>query len=332
MNPEPSRRPRNNSLRGQAREYQSKHPGVPYTSALEIVRRSDTPVISLKGWEFLIGQQRAIESLHALRIAHRLDIELASRTGDPSRILPLRAVFTGPPGCGKSMAARYLASEDYPEGEFVVTQPTELVGTTLEAASQKIQQVFEQSREGVLVVDSVHDFTPLHEGDSFRVKLLVLFIRALAYDFPAANVIVMTSPKSWEVLYCGSTTPLTRTLCCRFRNYVEFTSPTADDLYEKVLSVVHDEGMEISEDALIELRNGIHALESEPDRSGTRVLDLMGNFRMTRNLVTHMCHVFAERISTAGIPLKDAPFIFEPEDVRAALDAARRAWDIPSKR
>lgn len=103
-----------NSVKNQARAHQRRHPGTTYTAALAAVTsaaRASAP----RGWEPLVGA-KTIEQLDALVGSYRRDAQTGASPA-------LRAIFSGPPGTGKSTAAALLADKLGLASPTVFTNP-----------------------------------------------------------------------------------------------------------------------------------------------------------------------------------------------------------------
>lgn len=137
--------------------------------------------------------------------------------------------FAGPPGTGKSaaarLAARILREEGCGSGRFVEAGREQLIGTYLGETSPKVAELFDQARGGVLFIDEAG---ALLDGgqDTYAVEAVNALVRHMELQ-PETMVILATYPGEMERLLSSNPG-----LKSRVAQVLDFPAYDDDQLWE----------------------------------------------------------------------------------------------------
>ncbi|MCI8399190.1 MAG: AAA family ATPase [Oscillibacter sp.] len=137
--------------------------------------------------------------------------------------------FSGPPGTGKSVAARLTAQilreEGCGTGRFIEAGREQLIGTYLGETSPKIAELFKKARGGVLFIDEAG---ALLDGgnDIYAAEAVNALVRHMELD-PETIVILATYPREMAQLLASNPG-----LFSRIAQVLDFPPYTVEDLWQ----------------------------------------------------------------------------------------------------
>lgn len=272
-----SRDDRNNTVKGRARAYQAQHPGTKYTAArAKILHDSELSV-----FHELLGQPEAREKLEALLCLQKFENEAQRRGIVPPRRSSVRGlVFTGPPGTGKSSAARLLFTALELPGTLAEAGRYSLVGQRVGTTSAIVRNIVKNIQGGMLVVDGAGDFaTQRGILDPFGREAVMELVQALDED---QCTVVLTDQDS-RITALMETYPFLRGY---FPTHIPFIGLDTATMVTLVKKYAHQYGVRLSDDALTAFTEKVDKLHAQ-DAHGRPLLDLLGNARFARDVMEY---------------------------------------------
>ncbi len=231
----------------------------------------------------------------------------------PVADMSLHMVFSGNPGTGKTMIARFMARVYHSlgvlsKGHLVETDRAGLVGGYVGQTALKTTKVLESALGGVLFIDEAYSLSSKGEND---------------YGGEAIDTVLKYMEDHRDdiiVIVAGYTGPMRKFISSnpglesRFNKYVDFADYTADEMLEifrfnckKSCYVVTPE----AEEALKEI---LDAASQNAER--------FGNGRGVRNLFEKVLSAQADRLASLDEVSKEALMEIVKEDVDRAAKSA----------
>jgi SpoVK/Ycf46/Vps4 family AAA+-type ATPase len=184
---------------------------VDMESRLQLLRIEDTPTLEVEPiWE--MGVRRALEQILSER---QRDAELFKQG-----LLPTRSIiFTGPPGVGKTLAARWIARELH--RPLLTLDLSAVMSSFLGRTGANVRHVLDYAKSvnGVLLLDELDSIAKRRDDatDVGELKRLVTVLLQEIDDWPATGLLIaatnhadLLDPAVWR----------------RFEMRVEFPMPT----------------------------------------------------------------------------------------------------------
>ncbi|MBR6916817.1 MAG: AAA family ATPase [Clostridia bacterium] len=232
--------------------------------------------------------------------------------GLPTADISLHMVFSGNPGTGKTMIARFMARVYHAvgvltKGHLVETDRSALVGGYVGQTAIKTAEVLKSALGGVFFIDEAYTLTSKSENDFGQEAVDTV----LKYMEDHRDDIV--------VIVAGYVEPMRRFIASnpglesRFNKYVDFADYTAEEMLEIFKLYCKKSSYVVSPEAVSALHS---ALKSAAEDAGR-----FGNGRGVRNLYEKIIVAQANRLAALDKPTKDDLSLITGSDVTAALES-----------
>ncbi len=234
----------------------------------------------------------------------------------PNTDMSLHMVFSGNPGTGKTMIARFMARVYHSlgllsVGKLVEVDRSGLVAGYIGQTAIKTAKVLEEAKGSVLFIDEAYTLTSKSEND-FGYEAVDTILKAMEDNRDDLVVIVAGYIELMEEFVDSN--PGLRS---RFNKYIDFADYTADEMIgifklncKKSFYVLDAE----AEDAVEEYLRAVEEAAGE-----------FGNARGVRNIFEKILTEQANRIAEMETVSRDDLMKITAEDVRAALFEADKA-------
>ena len=237
---------------------------------------------------------------------------LRKKNGLPVADMSLHMVFSGNPGTGKTMIARFMARVYHTlgilsKGHLVETDRAGLVGGYVGQTALKSAKVLEEATGGVLFIDEAYTLTSKSENDFGQEAVDTV----LKYMEDHRDDIV--------VIVAGYTEPMRRFITSnpglesRFNKYVDFADYTADELLEIFRLNCRKSCYELTGEATEKVKEALTAAADDACR--------FGNGRGVRNLFEKILSAQANRVAPMENVTKEILMTIEASDVEGALNS-----------
>ena len=223
-------------------------------------------------------------------------------------------VFSGNPGTGKTMIARFMARVYHTlgvlsKGHLIETDRSGLVGGYVGQTAIKTRGVLESALGGVLFIDEAYALSSKGEND-FGQEAIDTVLKYMEDHRDDLIVIV-----------AGYTLPMRRFISSnpglesRFNKYVDFADYTAEEMMGIFRLYCKKSCYELSAGAEEELAGLLSAAAADAER--------FGNGRGVRNLFEKVLSAQANRLAAKDDVTKDELMKFRKEDVVEAANSDR---------
>ncbi|KPN46538.1 AAA family ATPase [Mycobacterium intracellulare] len=232
----------------------------------------------------LIGLEDAKEQIAVWRTEIQID-QLLAEQGEPVRSSnENHMVFLGPPGTAKTTFARVVGEVLFGLGKITrpqvkeVTEEDIVVGYVSQTA-ERMKQVCEEARGGVLFIDEAYRLVPQTKGHSFGVDAINTLLKYMEDYRDELVVIVAGYPAEMREFL-----KVNPGLAGRFHFTLSFASYTPEQIVAIGHHLANKEGLLVDDTAWELLHTDATQLRSLPFESGT-MLDAAGNGRYARKVI-----------------------------------------------
>lgn len=234
----------------------------------------------------------------------------------------LHMIFAGNPGTGKTTMARIVANILYEMGaissnKLVETDRADLVAGYVGQTAIKTRQVIERALNGVLFIDEAYSLAQGGDND-FGKEAIDTLVKMM--DDNRDRLVVILAGYTNDMRYFLDMNP---GLKSRFANIIEFSDYTTDELVKIAEKFYSEQGYNLTDDALAELRKLFDVAKQDKT---------FGNGRFVRNVFEKTLNSQAIRISKDEIyDTKELTYI-TGEDVKMivpelkGLSGAKAYW------
>lgn len=197
-------------------------------------------------------------------------------------------VFLGNPGTGKTTVARILAKIYHglgvlSKGHLVEVDRAGLVAGYMGQTSEKVMEVIEKAKGGILFIDEAYALANGHDGD-FGQEAIDILNKAMEDN--REDLIVIAAGYHDEMQDFLDANPGLRS---RFNRTIEFPNYTASELVEILCNRAASLDYTLTEDAVAYIKDSFeHVLACPPDN--------FGNARSARNYLDRVIHNQANRL------------------------------------
>ncbi|AUI69628.1 AAA family ATPase [Beggiatoa leptomitoformis] len=224
----------------------------------------------------LIGLQQVKQTIRGLINA----IKVQQLRGEAAHIVAGHYVFSGNPGTGKTMMARYMgrvfkALGILKQGQLIEATRADLVGSYLGETALKTRRVIENSLDGVLFIDEVYQLIESNE-DEFGKEAVQTLVADMENYRHRLCVIVAGYPESIKTFLNSNPG-----LPSRFIGHVFFENYTATEMLAIFQAMATEKHLTIATDLLTQLQNIFKQWQ-------TNTSETFGNARDVRNLLEDM--------------------------------------------
>lgn len=272
----------------------------------EAVETLESLMAELDGYIGLSEVKEEVKSLINLAKLY----SLRKKCDLPVADMSLHMVFSGNPGTGKTMIARFMARVYHTlgilsKGHLTETDRAGLVGGYVGQTALKSAKVLEEAKGGVLFIDEAYTLTSKSENDFGQEAVDTV----LKYMEDHRDDIV--------VIVAGYTEPMRRFISSnpglesRFNKYVDFADYTADEMFEIFRLNCKKSCYELTKDAEAKVREALSDAAADACR--------FGNGRGVRNLFEKILSAQANRVAPLENVTKEMLMTIEESDVEDAL-------------
>ena len=220
----------------------------------------------------------------------------------------MHLAFTGNPGTGKTTVARivgriYKKIGLLSKGHFMEVSRTDLIAGYQGQTAQKVKDVIEKAKGGVLFIDEAYSITENDHSDSYGRECLTELTKALE-DYREDLVVIVA----------GYTDPMKQFfesnpgLKSRFNTFIEFDDYNSDELMKIFGNMCEKEDYLLSEEARGVLKELIIKAVDAKDNE-------FANGRFIRNIFESMLMNHARRVAKKETPSITDLKEFKEEDI-----------------
>lgn len=240
----------------------------------------------------LVGLQNVKYEIGKLMSFARV-IAMRQERDIPVGAINLHMVFTGPPGTGKTVMARYVARilkalGLLRKGHLVEVDRTRLVGSHLGETALKTDDAVKEALDGILFIDEAYTLAgrDLGGGDPFGQEAIDTLLKCME-DKRERLVVIAAGYTNLMRRFLESNPGLKS----RFSRTIEFEPYSAEELFEIFLLMV---------------RSGHYIMEPEAERKAQKHIQWLqnsadehfGNARAMRDFFEYILPIQAQRIAS----------------------------------
>ena len=247
-------------------------------------------LIGLEEVKVVLNQQLAYRQVSGMRQAH----------GFSNKVLNRHLIFSGNPGTGKTVVARFFSEILYnnkiiQENKLVEVGRTELVGEYVGQTAPKVKRVFDDARGGVLFIDEAYSLIPSSERD-FGHEAISAIIQEM--ENRRDEVLVIFAGYEELMTQFIETNP---GLSSRISREIKFFDYTIDQLIAILELMINKRHYQLIDDCKIVLRQHFSEVVN---------CNNFGNARYVRKLVDEIVLSQAQRVIEGDkIQLEDKNFL-----------------------
>ena len=256
-------------------------------AAEKIPPREDMETLKaeLAGYIGLAAVKAEVENLINMATVYRMRKEHGLPTAD----LSLHMVFSGNPGTGKTMIARFMARVYHSlgilsKGQLVEVDRSGLVAGYVGQTAIKTAKVLERAKGGVVFIDEAYTLTS-KEGNDFGYEAVDTVLKAMEDNRDDLVVIVAGYIDRMETFIDSNPG-----LQSRFNKYLHFADYTGEEMADIFLMQCEKNCYKPDEDAMDAMREYLHmAAEAAGE---------FGNARGVRNVFEKVLSAQANRLAS----------------------------------
>jgi len=255
----------------------------------------------------LVGMENIKTEVRTLTNFLRVQ-QARSQRGMAKTPTSLHAVFSGPPGTGKTTVAR-LMGKIFKElgflakGHLVETDRAGMVASHIGGTAEKVDALVKSALDGVLFIDEAYALKPLNSTQDFGQEAIDVLIKRME-DYRNRLVVIVAGYTDEMVTFVESNPGLKS----RFNRYFYFKDYTPDELvaiFNKLCKDSHFKPTEAANQTLLALLNTLY---DRRDRT-------FGNARLVRNLFEKAIEQQANRLAVISILTDEVLTTIQPEDI-----------------
>ena len=230
--------------------------------------------------------------------------------GLPTADMSLHMVFSGNPGTGKTMIARFMARVYHSlgilsKGQLVEVDRSGLVAGYVGQTAIKTSKVLERAKGGVLFIDEAYTLTS-KEGNDFGYEAVDTVLKAMEDNREDLVVIVAGYIDRMETFIDSNPG-----LQSRFNKYLHFADYSAEEMTDIFLMQCEKNCYTPDEDAVEAIREYLRMASEEAGE--------FGNARGVRNVFEKVLSAQANRLAMAGDITREELMRLTKEDVQTAV-------------
>jgi SpoVK/Ycf46/Vps4 family AAA+-type ATPase len=230
--------------------------------------------------------------------------------GLPTADMSLHMVFSGNPGTGKTMIARFMARVYHSlgllsKGHLVEVDRSGLVAGYVGQTAIKTSKVLERAKGGVLFIDEAYTLTS-KEGNDFGYEAVDTVLKAMEDNREDLVVIVAGYTDRMETFIDSNPG-----LQSRFNKYLHFGDYTGEEMTDIFLMQCEKNFYQPQAEATEVIRQYLCAVSAAAGE--------FGNARGVRNLFEKVLTAQANRLAAMAEITRDDLMCLTKEDVEAAL-------------
>ena len=256
-------------------------------AAEKIPPREDMETLKaeLAGYIGLAAVKAEVENLINMATVYRMRKEHGLPTAD----LSLHMVFSGNPGTGKTMIARFMARVYHSlgilsKGQLVEVDRSGLVAGYVGQTAIKTAKVLERAKGGVLFIDEAYTLTS-KEGNDFGYEAVDTVLKAMEDNRDDLVVIVAGYIDRMETFIDSNPG-----LQSRFNKYLHFADYTGQEMADIFLMQCEKNCYQPDEDAMDAMREYLHMASEAAGE--------FGNARGVRNVFEKVLSAQANRLAS----------------------------------
>ena len=230
--------------------------------------------------------------------------------GLPTADMSLHMVFSGNPGTGKTMIARFMARVYHSlgilsKGQLIEVDRSGLVAGYVGQTAIKTSKVLEKAKGGVLFIDEAYTLTS-KEGNDFGYEAVDTVLKAMEDNREDLVVIVAGYTDRMETFIDSNPG-----LQSRFNKYLSFDDYTGEEMTDIFLMQCKKNFYEPQKEATEAIRQYLCAVSAAAGE--------FGNARGVRNLFEKVLTAQANRLAAMTEITREDLMRLTKEDVQAAL-------------
>ncbi len=235
---------------------------------------------------------------------------LRKNNGLPTPEMSLHLVFSGNPGTGKTMIARFMARVYHSlgllsKGQLVEVDRSSLVAGYVGQTAQKTMKALESALGGVLFIDEAYSLTSKSEND-YGLEAVETILKYM--EDHRDDIVVIIAGYSDLMSDFISSNP---GLASRFNKYIDFEDYTPEEMLDIFKMNCQKGQYELESDAESTLLS--YFCEKALDAAD------FGNARGVRNTFEKIISAQANRIANMPSPTREDLVCFTKEDAEKAL-------------
>ena len=294
-----------------------KKPKTPRNKEQKPGQSSDTSAPDEIKFEFAMGDLKKLTGLTKVKeevdsLMKYIQIEQKrQKEGISANPVSLHAVFTGPPGTGKTTVARLLGKIYHAlgllkSGHVVEVDRSGLVAEYVGQTAVKTNKAIDSALDGILFIDEAYALASDLKG-GYGQEAIDTLVKRMEDDRGRLVVIVAGYPKEMQDFITSNTG-----LQSRFNQYFTFKDFTGDELLEIFKKTGTGRNFTISPDA--EAKCGRYFAHLYASRTKT-----FGNARAIRNFFEELIRIQAIRLSALDNPGNEELQTITVNDIEEAV-------------